>query len=185
MNTNTSDTFSEIYTTYFKRAYFFVKSFVHDDMVAEDITSEALIKLWEMMKSEEVRRIDVLLFTILRAKSLDYLRHEEIKRNAISTLTDWHNRELTMQLNSLDAFNPEEIFSDELRNIIQDTLNQLSKKTQQVFMMSRVEGKSNQEIADQLNISVKCVEYHITKALKIFKVSLREYLPLLHFLLFI
>ena len=90
-----------------------------------------------------------------------------------------------MQLNSLDAFNPEEIFSDELRNIIQDTLNQLSKKTQQVFMMSRVEGKSNQEIADQLNISVKCVEYHITKALKIFKVSLREYLPLLHFLLFI
>jgi RNA polymerase sigma factor, sigma-70 family len=140
-------TFSDIYTTYFRKSFFFVKSFVHDDMAAEDITSDALIKLWNIMKTEEVRHLEVLLFVILKDKSLDYLRHEELKRNAINSITNWQDRELCKRINTLQACDPNEIFSDEVLNIIRCTLKQLSPQTQQIFMMSRFEDKSNKEIS--------------------------------------
>lgn len=176
------NTFSDIYKTYFKKSFFFVKSFVHDDMAAEDITSDALIKLWDIMKTEEVRCLEVLLFVILKDKSLDYLRREEMKRNAIASITNWQDRELSKRINTLQACDPTEIFSDEVLNIIRSTLKQLSPQTQQIFIMSRFEDKSNKEISIQIDLSIKSVEYHITKALKVLRIALQDYLPL-YFLL--
>ena len=46
--------FSDIYTNYYKRSFLFVKSYVRDDMAAEDIVSESLINLWETSKKEKV-----------------------------------------------------------------------------------------------------------------------------------
>ena len=64
--------------------FFFAKSYVHNDLAAEDIASEALIKLWEKLKAESVEEkyILPLLLTILKNKALDYLKHEEVKRSA-------------------------------------------------------------------------------------------------------
>ena len=47
--------------------------------------------------------------------------------------------------------------------------------------MSRFENKMNKEIAENLGITVKGVEYHISKALKEFRISLKDYLPLFYF----
>ena len=49
-------------------------------------------------------------------------------------------------------------------------------------MMSRFEQKSGKEIAEELGITVKGVDYHIAKALKVLRVSLKDYLPLAYFL---
>lgn len=54
MNGYTADSFSQIYTSLYKRSFYFTKSYVHDDLVAEDITSESLIKLWERLKESPV-----------------------------------------------------------------------------------------------------------------------------------
>ena len=55
-------------------------------------------------------------------------------------------------------------------------------QTREVFMMSRFQNKSNKEIAESMNISVKSVEYHITKTLKVLRVALKDYLPIFFFL---
>ena len=182
---NTNSSFNTIYTLYYKKSYLFAKSYVHDDLAAEDIASDALIKLWEKMKEEEVSYVQPLLLTILKNKSLDYLKHEEIKRNAFDHLIDWHNRELNMRISTLEACNPEDIFSEEVKEIIRHSLNELSEQTRKVFEMSRFENKSNKEIADILGISVKGVDYHIAKALKVLRVSLNDYLPLFSFFLYL
>ena len=46
--------FSFIYTSYYRKSFLFAKSYVHDDMAAEEIASESLIKLWERVKSEKI-----------------------------------------------------------------------------------------------------------------------------------
>ena len=74
--------FNEIYTSYYKKSFFFAKSYVHDDLAAEDIASDSLIKLWEKLKTEKIDYIEPLLLTILKNKALDYLKHEEVKRTA-------------------------------------------------------------------------------------------------------
>lgn len=175
------NSFNEIYISYYKKAFFFAKSYVHDDLAAEDIASESLIKLWEKLKTEEIDYVEPLLLTILKNKALDYLKHEEVKRNALESMADWHLQELTVRITSLEACDPDEIFSDEVEKIIRKTLDSLSSPTRQAFLLSRFEYKSNKEIAELMGVSVKGVEYHISKALKALRISLKDYLPLFYF----
>lgn len=52
------------------RNHFFAKSYVHNDFAAEDIASEALIKLWERLKTEKINNIGPILLVTLKIKLL-------------------------------------------------------------------------------------------------------------------
>lgn len=173
--------FNEIYTSYYKKSFFFAKSYVHDDLAAEDIASDSLIKLWEKLKTEKIDYIEPLLLTILKNKALNYLKHEEVKRTAFESMADWHQQELSIRISTLESCDPNEIFSDEVESIIRETLKLLPEQTRQIFLLSRFENKSNKEIAEQMGISIKGVEYHISKALKALRITLKDYLPLFYF----
>lgn len=175
------NSFNEIYTSYYKKSFFFAKSYVHDDLAAEDIASESLIKLWEKLKTEKIDYIEPLLLTILKNKALDYLKHEEVKRTAFESMVDWHQQELSIRISTLESCDPNEIFSDEVESIIRETLKLLPEQTRRIFLLSRFENKSNKEVAEQMGISIKGVEYHISKALKALRITLKDYLPLFYF----
>lgn len=110
------------------------------------------------------------------------MRSCRIRNEAISSIEDWQQRELTIRISTLQACDPDEIFSDEINRIVQNTLTDLLEQTRRVFQMSRFEHLSVKEIADKMNLSVKGVDYHISKALKKLRISLRDYLPLLLYL---
>ena len=112
---------------------------------------------------------------------MDYLKHEEVKRAAFESMVDWHQQELSIRISTLESCDPNEIFSDEVESIIRETLKSLSEQTRLAFLLSRFENKSNKEIAKQMGISVKGVEYHISKALKALRITLKDYLPLFYF----
>lgn len=169
--------FNTIYTQYYKKAFLFSKSFVHNDAIAEDIASDALIKLWERMKDEEIEHPGAFLLSILKNKALDYLKHQAIQDEVFHSISDLNQHELEIRISTLQACDPEEIFSDEIRHIISKTLESLPEQTRRAFTMSRFQHKSNKEIAEELGISIKGVEYHITKALKPLRVNLKDYLP--------
>ena len=61
----TAINFNSIYTTYYRRAFLFTLSYVHNDLVAEDIVSEAIIYLWELSKKQEIPSIEAVLITQL------------------------------------------------------------------------------------------------------------------------
>lgn len=174
--------FSEIYTNYYKRSFLFVKSYVRDDMVAEDIVSESLINLWETAKKESIEHPLSLLLVMLKNGALNYLKHQNIRELAMESISSKLVRDLNYRITTLQACDPEEVFSSEITRIIQDTLEALPEQTRRVFEMSRHEYRSVKEIAEELSISPKSVEYHITKALKALRISLKEYLPAFYFL---
>lgn len=175
--------FNIIYERNYRRSFLFTKSYVHDDMVAEDIATEALVKYWKLVMSNESEVSEALLLTILKNKALDYLRHEAIHQAAIENLMELGNRELSIRISTLEACDPEEIFSAEIREIIDRTLQTLPEQTRKVFEMSRYDNKAIKDIAEETGLTVKGVEYHITKSLKVLRVSLKDYLPLFYFIL--
>ncbi|WP_455628457.1 RNA polymerase sigma-70 factor [Parabacteroides chinchillae] len=175
--------FDSIYNRNYRRSFLFSKSYVHDDMAAEDIVAESLVKYWKLISSGETDISDALLLTILKNKSLDYLRHQAIQHNVIENMTDIMNREINLRISTLEACDPSEIFSKEIRKIVKETLLTLPEQTQHVFRLSRFENKSVKEIAEITGLTVKGVEYHITKSLKIMKSNLKDYMPLLMFLM--
>lgn len=184
MNKHSSNTFNSFYQQHYRKCFLFAKSYVHDDWVAEDVASEGLIKLWEMMKLKEIEYPLALLFSILKNKSLDYLKHETTRQEILSTLTQDGQRELTIRISTLEACDPDQMFSIEIQEIIDATLNALPEQTKKIFMMSRFENLSRQEIADALGMTKKGVEYHIAQALKSLRLSLKDYLPFFYFLFF-
>ena len=91
--------------------------------------------------------------------------------------------ELESNLGVLSSIEPSAFVFEEIERIIQQTLDELPPQCRKVFLLSRFEEKKNREIAEELNISVKVVEKHITKGLRIFKVALKDYLPFVAYLL--
>ena len=170
------DNFNIIYERNYQRSFMFAKSYVHDDMIAEDIVSDSLVKYWRLISTQKGEATEALLLSILRNKALDYLRHKAVHDAAIENLEEIKKRELSIRISTLEACDPEEIFREEIRTILQRT------QTRRIFEISRFENKTVKEIAIETNLTVKGVEYHITKTLKVLRINLKDYLPLFYFL---
>ena len=93
--------------------------------------------------------------TILKNKALDYLRHKVIHESAIENIMELNDRELNIRISTLEACDPEEIFSHEIQTIIHNTLQSLPEQTRRIFEMSRFENKTVKEIAEETNITAK------------------------------
>jgi len=176
--------FNEIYREYYKKSFLFVKSYVNDSVTAEDIVSDSFINLWSVIKKEEVRNPVAMLLSILKNESLNHLKHLKVKQAAIESISSVITRDLDYRILSLQACDPEGIYSSEITEIVKKTLHLLPEQTRHIFEMSRYETKSVKEIAKELSISPKTVEYHITKSLKVLRIALSDYLSLFYFLFF-
>jgi RNA polymerase sigma-70 factor (ECF subfamily) len=185
MNSSTPFNFTDFYKNYYRKAFLFAKSYVHDHWVAEDIVSEALVCFWEIQEKHEINHPLTFLLSIVKNKAIDHLRHELTRQEALVTMSELGLREINTRIITLEACDPEEIFSGEIQSIIKNTLNSLPKRTKEIFLMSRFQNRSRKEIASILGLTSKGVEYHISIALKKMRIALKDYLPALYFLFFL
>lgn len=179
MSLDSVNSFNEIYTAFYRKSFLYVKSYIHDDMAAEDIVSESLIRLWQQMKQQTIDPIPPFLFTILKNRSLDYLKHQAVIRTVHQEMAETLNRELEIRTTSLEMSDPVDIFSTEVKQIIESTLNSLPERTREIFKLSKFGNKPHKEIAELYQISVKGVDYHIMLSVKELRSALKDYLPLL------
>lgn len=147
---------------------------------AEDIYMEAIIQYWEKRKELPAdTNIPGYLLTSVKNKALNYLRHLTIRTDAEDQLYDHRQRELNFRISSLESCDPSDLFTIEVEEIIRKTLDELPEQTRTIFFKSRYENMTNREIAAELDLSIKTIEFHISKALKLFRSRLKDYLPLL------
>jgi len=107
---------------------------------------------------------------------------QETREEIVEYLKDCDTWELNLRIATLEACNPEKLFTDELQSLVDKALETLPEQTREIFVRSRYNNQSHKEIAVALGISTKTVEFHITKALKVLRVALKDYFPLLAFL---
>ncbi|HCC50851.1 MAG TPA: RNA polymerase sigma-70 factor, partial [Porphyromonadaceae bacterium] len=119
------------------------------------------------------------LLTAVKNRALNYLRHQQVLSDTHGRLFEYGRRELNFRISTLEACEPVELFTEEIKRIVDRSLNDLSEQTRLIFFMSRYENKTNKEIAQNLNVTIKTVEYHISKALNMLRINLKDYLPLL------
>lgn len=176
-------TFHEVYQQYYSRAYRFVKSYVRDTVATEDIVSESMVALWQQYDESRSASQLPFLYTILRNKSLDYLKSQR-RHPSVSDIDDWRSGDLELRIRTLSESPEQIIFSDELRRLVDEALAGMPERTAEIFRLCRDEGKTYQEIAVIYGISTKGVEYHMSQALKALKAALADYLPLFAFFVF-
>jgi len=83
----------------------------------------------------------------------------------------------------LEAFRQDFLTENDIEDILNKAIDSLPEKCRQIFIKSRIEGKKQKEIAAELNVSVNTVETQMGIAYKKLREELKEYLPLLIFLL--
>ena len=177
-------TFNYLFTNYKGRFTHFARTYVDDEMTAEDIAVESLMYYWENRKTlDDHSNILAYILTVVKHKCLDHLRKMRTREDFAEYLQNIETRRLNVRIATLEACNPERIFSDELQSLVDKALASLPEQTRDVFIRSRYNNQSHKEIAEALGISTKTVEFHITKALKVLRVALKDYLPVFLYLL--
>ncbi|MDR1116003.1 MAG: RNA polymerase sigma-70 factor [Tannerella sp.] len=170
--------FNDIYRRYYQKAILFVKSYVRDEMAAEDIVSESMVSLWNMLRNETVANPQALLLSILKNTALNYLKHQAIRQEVMENVAAWAVSDLRHRLNTLEACDPEEVYTIEITRIVEKTLSSLSPQTRRVFEMRRYDTLPVKKIAEMLSMPPKTIEYHLTKALKALHIALKDYMTL-------
>lgn len=97
----------------------------------------------------------------------------------VASHSEW---ELSNRIATLDACEPNALFASEVQDIIDRVISRLSATTARIFLLSRYDNKSHKEIAEIMGMTVKGVEFHISKATKELRVALKDYLVLFPFL---
>lgn len=170
----------ELFSYYYPRLYHFSKSILKIENEIDDILQEVFVKIWlNRQKIGNAETFNAYIFTITKNEVLNLIRNN-LKDQTFKDELFLRSVAEEYQTQNLIEF-------DEIKMGIDKIVTSLPEKRQQVFILSRTEGLSNKEIAQQLNISEKTVEDHITHAIKYIKNSMKEMgiISLLYFYLFL
>lgn len=166
--------FEKVFKLYFKNLHAYAYTFIKEDIIAEEIVQNVFFRIWEKKDQLQIdESLKAYLYRSVHNESLNHIKHQKVKS---SFQEHYSNHTET----SNDASNT--MIAKELETQIQKAINELPQQCRIIFQLSRFEQLKYQQIADQLNISVKTVENQMGKALKVMRLKLVEFLP---FLLFI
>ena len=176
--------FENFYITWYSRVKYFARDYVLSDEEAENIAQDVFLEFYQ--KREELDfhiNLVAYLFTSVKNKCIDYLRRRLMEQEAAVKMQEEFDLSFRMKFDSLEAFNIEGLSEDNIKDIIEKALDTLPERCREIFVMSKIEGKKQKEIAEELNVSVKTIESQMTIAYKKLREELKNHLPLLLFLL--
>ena len=173
---NTEQTIKQLFDELFHQLVLSAYRYVNDYDQAEDIVQDVFVRVW--LNFEQVRQVTDLksyLFKAVRNSSLNFLKHIKVRQKFIVD---------SEVLNSLTEKSPEEnIFDEELKKRVHTAVNKLPDKWREAFVLSKYDNLKYHEIAEELNISQKTVEKHISKALQFLRKELKDLLLLVFLLI--
>ncbi len=157
-----------LFSRYYKPLCSHAARFVYDRQLAEDIVVDTFAQFWQ-------KRFDLTVTSSFRAYLFASVRH----RTFAQLRKEFGHESIPDQLPdanpAADIPTPLQVLQfNELQLKIDETIRSASTHSQKVFVMSRFEGKKNGQIADELGLSVKTVEGHITKMLALLRQVLRQ-----------
>lgn len=160
----------ELFRLHFVSMCKLANSYITDFDNSKDIVHEVFTSFWQKFDTlPEDTQFKSYLFTATKNKSLNYLRDNKKHQNVVEV-------EPHMSTDTQDTLESKELASE-----IEYGINLLPDRCREVFKLSRFEGLKYNQIAEELEISVKTVEGQMSKALRLLKDHLKEFLTAILF----
>lgn len=170
----TENDFDALYLNCYKSLCLYASRYVSAEE-AEEIVQDTMMWLWENRDTVAPEKsVKALLFRIVHNKCVNRVKH-----NAV--LSRVHRQ---IESNMRRHFeSPDFYLSRELMQMLDAALEKMPDHLREVFVLSRVEHLSYKEIAERLGIAPKAVDNRMVATMKFLRRELKEYLPLLLFLI--
>mgnify|MGYP000038949010 FL=1 len=168
--------FDEIYLAYRAKFIRFALFYVSNRQAAEDIVTDSFVYYWEnKSRLPEDTNVPAYILTCVKNRCLTFLRDTQLHQEILFGIQELEEWKLQLKISSLEACEPFDLFTLEMHELVRQAMNKLPAKTRRIFLMSRLGDLSHKEIAEQTGLSVKTVEFHITKAIKLLRKYLKNY----------
>jgi len=163
--------FEQLFKEHFIPLCNFARGFVLDADSAKEIVQDVFINLWQKRETiEQEKSVKAYLFQSVRNRCLNYIRDNQKFRS--------HYLDVELEQNR-PAEDYDLLVSEEIQKTIEAAIQKLPDKCREVFKLSRFGEMKYNDIAMKLGISVKTVEVHISKALKILREELKDLMMIL------
>lgn len=163
--------YEQIFSRYYPALCAYARIFVKNTDICENLIQELMLWLWENREIISIESsLSRYLFTATRNRCLKYISHEMAERRVLD--------EIHMKLSG-QFVSPDFYIIKELEDKIQKALSELPDTYREAFEMNRFQNKTYNEIAAQLHVSPKTIDYRIQQSLKLLRIKLKDYLPIL------
>jgi len=149
--------FEVLFLYYQPKLVYFLTGFIKDPELARDMAQDVFLSVWNNKeKLAEIKSFKAYIFKMGKNAICNYYDHtlvnEKFVAEQLARPVDFENTE-------------ELLFAQQLQILIDLTVSQMPPQRKLIFTMSRIDGFSNNEIAEKLNINKRTVENHLTAAL--------------------
>jgi RNA polymerase sigma-70 factor (ECF subfamily) len=168
--------FDFLFEKYYPGLLFYATQFL-DEIEAKDVVQDVFFELWKKKDTLVIGdKIGAYLYRLVYTHSINVLNHKKVElkySNAVVELNEYKIKCYESEANNDIIRNIED---REIETEIDTAINKLPEKCREVFKLSYLHELKNKEIADVMNVSLRTVEAHIYKALKILRRELKHLL---------
>lgn len=176
INQGDEKAYGVLFELYYDKLLYIAVSYVGNREDAQEIVQDVFVKIWKKGNLiDGNRNINNFLYLMTRNACLDFLRK---RKSRLNIYRDTLQEEALVNYSALADDVSSSVIEKELEKQVLKALELLPEKCKTVFVKSRFEGLKRKEISEELHISVKTVENHLTRALKHMRVHLQEFLSL-------
>jgi RNA polymerase sigma-70 factor, ECF subfamily len=175
---STHKEFQEVYLKFFNGLANYAFSILNNREAARDVVQDVFLDLWKKRLDLVIKTsLDAYLVRAVKFKSIDFIRKAKTQQQYVAdVVTSVSESQYDFDENDEDS---------ELKKKLSFAIAQLPPKCRQAFLLSRVNGYTYKEIAQEMQISVKTVENQISRAFKLLRQKLSGLMLVLFFFNFL
>lgn len=160
--------FKEIYYRYWRPVFESAYHRLANKEVAKELVQAIFLRIWEKRHTIQIQHLHSYLQTAIKNSIINYIESTLVHKRYLQHIQDANSAACNGTESTINFH--------ELSQAIEKAIAMLPEKTRHVFRLSRFDHLSIREIATNMNISEKAVEYHITQSLKTLRLYLKDYL---------
>lgn len=175
--TPTPTDFEHLFTEYNQRFVIFARSFVHNQMIAEDIVSDCFLLFWERRETLHTgQNIPAYILITIKRRCLNWLRDQSNRLRIRQDIHSAGGRVIRSRIDTLETCDPDLLYAREITGIIIREIGLMPERMRKIFIARRFEEMTYKEIAQKLGLTNTQIDYDLHKANKRLLIALKDYL---------
>lgn len=166
---------SHLFMHYGKQYIAVAQSLIHNSDDAHDIVIDAFISLWEHRANVQPEHFVDYVFVTVKNQCVRYRKNLARQKDSLEELAKVERGFQDYISKAVELSNPSSVFTQEILDICDKEVGQLSETTRTVFYKKKFEDKSYKQISEETGLSTASIDYHLRLAMKTIRKALSDY----------